>query len=131
MTEFFGDDFVVPTFTFADVEPGAGQRWSTWPSIIPTQRGPRPWPDWVVTSGVDGNGPLFVLAAVSAARAFDAFVEDNDPRGEHDFGSYEIAGVGLFWKIDYYDEDLRYGSPDPADPLVTRRIITIMLASEY
>ena len=36
--------------TFSTVEPGDDQRWSTWPAITPTQRGPEPWPDWVVTS---------------------------------------------------------------------------------
>ncbi|GAA4158911.1 hypothetical protein GCM10022286_12520 [Gryllotalpicola daejeonensis] len=46
----FGDDFVVPTFAFADVEPGEGQRWSTWPATQPLERGPEPRPDWVVTS---------------------------------------------------------------------------------
>jgi RIO kinase 1 len=35
---------------FSTVEPGAGQRWSTWPAITPSQRGPEPRPDWVVTS---------------------------------------------------------------------------------
>jgi RIO kinase 1 len=50
LSSFFGDDFVVPTFTFADVEPDAGQRWSTWSSVTPSERGPQPWPDWVVTS---------------------------------------------------------------------------------
>jgi RIO kinase 1 len=41
--------------TFSTVEPGDDQRWSTWPSVTPTQRGPEPWPDWVVTSsgGID------------------------------------------------------------------------------
>ena len=29
--------------------PGTDQRWSTWPDIIPTRRGPRPHPDWLVT----------------------------------------------------------------------------------
>lgn len=36
--------------TFTDVEPGAGMRRTTWTSITPSQRGPQPWPDWVVTS---------------------------------------------------------------------------------
>ncbi|WP_309104416.1 RIO1 family regulatory kinase/ATPase [Microbacterium sp.] len=35
---------------FADVEPGDGQRWSTWPATTPSQRGPEPRPAWVVTS---------------------------------------------------------------------------------
>lgn len=35
---------------FSTVEPGKDQRWSTWPAITPSQRGPEPWPDWVVTS---------------------------------------------------------------------------------
>jgi len=90
-----------------------------------------PGADWMVTAGVQAMGPVFILAAVSAVRAFDAFVADNDPHGEHDFGACELAGARVFWKIDYYDEDLRFGSPNPADPLVTRRIITVMLASEY
>ena len=75
---------------------------------------------------------------------FDAFTLDNDPYGERDFGVIwqgldgvwstlrpaEIA-VTVFWKIDAYDRDLRFGSEDPADPVVTRRVLTIMLASEY
>ena len=90
-----------------------------------------PGADWMVTSGVDAKGPIFVLAVVNTVRHFNAFTTDNDPHGEHDFGAFELCGERLFWKIDYYDEELRNGSPDPADPLVTRRIITIMLASEY
>lgn len=35
---------------FADVEPGEDQRWSTWPATQPSERGPLPRPDWVVTS---------------------------------------------------------------------------------
>lgn len=33
-----------------DHEPGPDQRWSTWPASPPTQRGPLPHPDWLVTS---------------------------------------------------------------------------------
>ncbi len=37
--------------------------------------------------------------------AFDKFSEDNDPYGEHDFGSFNHPKAGkIFWKIDYYDE---------------------------
>ena len=75
---------------------------------------------------------------------FDAFTPDNDPYGERDFGAIwqgvdgvwsalppvDVA-VTVFWKIDAYDRELRFGSEDPADPAVTRRVLTIMLASEY
>ena len=57
--------------------------------------------------------------------------EDNDPHGEHDFGSFELCGRKLFWKIEYYDPDLQHGSEDPADPAKTMRVLTVMLAEEY
>lgn len=62
---------------------------------------------------------------------FDAFTEDNDPYGEHDFGAVELQGERYFWKIDYYDGSLTYGSHDPADTELTVRVLTIMHASEY
>ena len=90
-----------------------------------------PGAGWMMTAGIVAKGPLFALAATSAVRAFDCFTDDNDPNGEHDFGSFSLCGERLFWKIDYYDQDLSFGSDDPSDPAVTRRIMTIMLASEY
>ena len=64
--------------------------------------------------------------------AFDKFTEDNDPYGEHDFGSFNHPKAGkIFWKIDYYDPTLSYSSEDPSDPKKTSRILTIMLAEEY
>jgi hypothetical protein len=69
-----------------------------------------------------------ILARV---RAFEGFDEDTDPHGEHDFGVVNEGDVRCFWKIDYYDEDIELMSPDPADPSVTARVLTVMLADEY
>ena len=78
---------------------------------------------------------------------YDAFDEDNDPHGERDFGTIYQLGDGrwttdrprvrddererVFWKLDYYDRDLQFGSEDAANPAITRRVLTIMLADEY
>ena len=61
----------------------------------------------------------------------DDFCHANDPYEEHDFGSFEAEGEKIFFKIDYFDRTLTHHSPDPADPSVTERVITIMLADEY
>jgi hypothetical protein len=68
---------------------------------------------------------------VGAVKAFDAFTEDNDPYGEHDFGAIELEGERYFWKIDYYDRSLRFGAEDPSDTSETIRVLTLMHASEY
>jgi hypothetical protein len=83
------------------------------------------------TAGVSDLGIPFSKAALAAVRAFGDFTPDNDPYGEHDFGSFRIGEEKLFWKIDYYDLSLEYGSNDPADPAQTARVLTIMLAEEY
>ena len=90
-----------------------------------------PGSDWMVTASVQAKGPIFVLGAASAVGAFDAFTGDNEPHGENDFGAFELCGERLLWKIDYYDKDIRYGADDPADPVNTMRVLTIMFASEY
>lgn len=85
----------------------------------------------MVTCGVSAQGATFVAEASRAVAAFDAFTADNDPYGEHDFGALMVQGRRLFFKIDAYDRALSFASPDPADPAVTARVLTIMLAEEY
>lgn len=85
----------------------------------------------VVTPGVRALGDSSVAAILAAVRQFDAFTPACDPFGEHDFGSFTHEGHTVFWKIDYYDLDLSMHSPNPADPTVTARMLTIMLAEEY
>lgn len=85
----------------------------------------------MLSSGVSSLGSQATSHILTAVRQFADFSADNDPYGEHDFGSFSHAGQKVFWKIDYYDQSLAYGSPDPADPLVTKRVLTIMLAAEY
>ena len=66
-----------------------------------------------------------------ALAAYDAFDADNDPHGERDFGDLTLWGEDMFWKIDYYDTDLRFGSDDPADANKTRRVLIVMLTGEW
>lgn len=64
-------------------------------------------------------------------RTFNSFCEDNDPYKEHDFGSIDCKLGRIFWKIDYYDTEIRFGSDFPEDPKKTIRVMTIMFAEEY
>ncbi len=59
------------------------------------------------------------------------FAHENDPYGEHDFGKVTVDGQDFFFKIDYYDHTLCFGSENPADTTITTRVLTIILASEY
>ena len=72
-----------------------------------------------------------VATICGAMAAFDDFTKDNDPHGEHDCAVMQIGDHRIIWKIDYYDRDRIYGSPDPANLAVTTRVLTIMLAEEY
>ena len=85
----------------------------------------------VMTPGVASLGQLAVERIVQTIAVYDDFCHANDPHEEHDFGSFEADGQTIFFKIDYYDKDLTYHSPDPSDPSLTERVITIMLADEY
>ena len=85
----------------------------------------------VITRGIGALPPEKVRKILFAVKTYDTFTEDNDPYKEHDFGSDEINGTRVFWKIDYYDQTLSVHSPDPSEPSVTERVLTIMLAEEW
>ena len=84
--------------------------------------------DVFYTSGVR-DGIMDLIGLSRAVENFNCFNEDNDPHGEHDFGTLRFEGKKVFWKIDYYDQKLK-GWCDPLDS-ACRRTLTIMLADEY
>jgi ABC-type nitrate/sulfonate/bicarbonate transport system substrate-binding protein len=85
----------------------------------------------VMTPGIAALGAEAVRRIVKTIAVYDDFCHANDPHEEHDFGAFDADGHKVLFKIDYFDESLTYHSPDPADPSVTKRVITIMLAEEY
>jgi uncharacterized protein DUF3768 len=84
----------------------------------------------VMTAGIAALGPEAVARIVKTIAVYDDFCHANDPYEEHDFGSFEADGHTILFKIDYLDKALTAHSPDPSDPSVTERVITIMLADE-
>ena len=85
----------------------------------------------MITAGVEAMPLDQRSSLLQKVRSFEAFSENNDPHGEHDFGAVDEAGGRFFWKIDLYDRSMEFGSPDPTDPAVTTRVLTIMRADEY
>lgn len=85
----------------------------------------------LITPGVQDCGSDSIPEILKLVQCFSDFNVDNDPYHEHDFGKFEYRGDVLFWRIDYYDRDCRYGSEDPANAKNTTRVLTIMLSSEY
>jgi uncharacterized protein DUF3768 len=83
--------------------------------------------DWYITSGAQALPD--VPGLLQAVQDFNAFTPDNDPHGEHDFGSIAWYQEKTYWKIDYYDQALQYWH-DPLAP-DCRRVLTVLLASEY
>lgn len=89
----------------------------------------------VFTRGVADLSPVAKAIIMQRVQHFSEFTKDNDPYGDHTFGAFEfeIAGnsYSIFWKIDLYDTAYNMGSENPSDVSVTRRVLTILHASEY
>jgi hypothetical protein len=87
--------------------------------------------DVVLTAGVRALAASGSLIPLLKAVRMHVPEAGNDPYGERDFGALPFAGTTIYWKIDYYDLERQCLSPDPADPSVTCRVLTIMRADEY
>lgn len=76
---FFASDLPLPEtdLSFTQLEPGPDQRWTTWPSVIPTLRGPEPRPAWVVTSAGAFDTELGIVKTGKEADVF--LVERAEP----------------------------------------------------
>ena len=85
----------------------------------------------LLTAGIAAMSSEDKANIVSMVQNFNDFNEDNDPYGEHDFGSFDYKGEKILWKIDYYDLNNQYHSENPANPDITNRVLTIMLAEEW
>jgi RIO kinase 1 len=96
--------------TFSTVEPGDGQRWSTWPSITPSERGPEPRPPWVVTSAgaIDTE-----LGIVKTGKEADVFLIERAVPGDQAQASilaakrYRAPELRDFHRSSQYEEGRR------------------------
>lgn len=69
--------------------------------------------------------PRDIARILAKVRNFNNFTKDNDPYGEHDFGSFDYNGEKIYWKIDYYDKSYCYLSENPANLDITNRVLTV------
>lgn len=86
----------------------------------------------MMTAGIAALSEEIRGQIINAVQKFDQFSEDNNPYGERELGFIRLTpGLHIAWRVDAYDLRLKYASPDPADPRVTTRVLTIMLATEW
>lgn len=84
------------------------------------------------TANVAAMSETLQQQALSAVENFDQWDEANDPYQEHDFGAFEVEGIRMFWKIDYYaDKSMEAGSEHPEKPTACHRCLTLMKAEDY
>jgi hypothetical protein len=76
----------------------------------------------------DGAMEIVVQARLFAAVRRHVFTDAE--AAERDRGNFEFEGTTVYFKIDYYDAALEYGSEDPANASTTRRVLTIMIRGD-
>ena len=83
----------------------------------------------VMTASVTELPDMVRANALVEVTRFDRFTPDNDPYGEHDFGSFDLVGRKFFWKIDtLYEESGVKGADGQPQPT---RVLTLMLADDW
>ena len=85
---------------------------------------------FVITRNVTGLAGVNAQELVTELANYDDFNDDNNPHGERDMGRFKLFNANLYFKIDYFDPDLNFGSSDPTDPGVTHRLLTIMTEAD-
>ena len=85
----------------------------------------------LLTCGISALSLMQQAEIINKVKNFNNFTRDNDPYGEHDFGCFDYHGRQVFWKIDLYDLNYEFYSPQPDDETQTNRALTIMFAEEY
>lgn len=66
------------------------------------------------------------LEIMAALRTYTFDARDQ----ERNRGEFKLRGHTVYFTIDYYDLALEYGSEDPADTSITRRVLTIMMRED-
>lgn len=84
-----------------------------------------------ITTGFAALHPNVRRTILEMIQTFDAFDDEDEPWGTHNFISVERDGQTFFAKIDYFNLTMNARSPDAADPTKTHRVLTVMLAEEY
>jgi len=84
----------------------------------------------VLTPGIAGLNLIDKEKIFFSVKYYGNFTKNNNPWGEKNFGSFNFKKETFNWKIDYYDNDMKYHSPDKSDPDKTVRVLTIMKAEE-
>lgn len=85
----------------------------------------------VTTAAVAAMSDAARAKVLTAVQHFGDFNADNDPHGEHDCAFITVEGEQYFFKLEYYDPTMQFGSEDPADPSQATRVLTIGTAADF
>src|SRR5262249_14717850 len=92
----------------------------------------------------DGSGGLVCVSRGIAAlpkeeqsrilrrlQSLAALTPDDDPKGAHDYSSFECAGKTIVWSIANLEFLTRSASANPTEQWVTRRVLVVGLAQQH